>query len=160
MGILDNIFGSNSSDDDKYVLMVQFAFQLSASDGNAEEAEGQMMGAVLSNVPGMTPDRQKRIVDTALKNIENNTMQLTPEEAQSMSLNDKNDIVNALVAVSLADGHFHGEELAFIAMVGLTLGLDVEHLIGKLMENNDIEEKEVTAAFERIGKWMKENGYS
>ena len=24
----------------------------------------------------------------------------------------------------------------------------------------DIEEKEVTAAFERIGKWMKENGYS
>jgi uncharacterized membrane protein YebE (DUF533 family) len=87
-------------------------------------------------------------------------MQLTPEEAQSMSLNDKNDIVNALVAVSLADGHFHGEELAFIAMVGLTLGLDVEHLIGKLMENNNIEEKEVTAAFERIGKWMKENGYS
>ena len=160
MGILDNIFGSSSSDDDKYILMVNYALLLSASDGNSEEVEGQMLRDILLQVPGMNEDRFMRIVQTATKNMENRKTPITPEEAQNMSLDDKNEILHALVNVSMADGKFHGEELVFICMAAASLQLDVDYLVGQLTENFDIDENEVTVASERMAKWMKENGYA
>tara|TARA_B100000700_G_scaffold79508_1_gene89486 strand:+ start:124 stop:606 length:483 start_codon:yes stop_codon:yes gene_type:complete len=160
MGILDKIFGSSSSDDDKYILMVNYAMLLSASDGNAEEVEGQVLRDILSQVPGMNEDRFTRIVQTAMKNMENRKTPITPEEARSMSLDDKKDIISALVAVSMADGKFHGEELVFICMAAASLELDVPYLVDHLMKNYDIDENEITVASERTAKWMKENGYA
>jgi len=160
MGILDNIFGGSSSNDDKYVMLCMFGFQLAMSDGKYDKEEGQMLGAFLANVPGMTKDRQRKIAQKAQYNIENDVEVFTADQMLNMSMDDKNEIINGLVAVSMADGHFHGEELVYIFMVGVSLGLDLEHLVGFLMENYDIDENEAKAAFERLGKWMKENGYS
>lgn len=154
MGILDKIFGSSPSTlDDKYVLYMSVAINLTAIDGEQSQQEIDKVFEFFGSIPGMTESRYKRIHDR-VTNEANNTF----SHVDKLSKDDKLELVNFLVDIATADGHFHGEEFAYILITGVLLGFDYNKLFDHLLENHQIDKDEFDIASERLKNQFKESG--
>jgi len=154
MGILDKIFGSSPSTlDDKYVLYMSLAINLTAVDGEQSQDEIDELFKFFGSIPGMTESRYTRIHDR-VTNEGNNAL----SHIDKLSEDDKLELVNFLIDIATADGHFHGEEFAYILMMGVMLGLDYNKLFDHLIENHEIDKDEFDLASERLKKQFKESG--
>ena len=154
MGILDTISGtSSSSEDDKYVLYMSAAINLTAVDGEQSQEELDKLFEFFGSIPGMTESRYSRIHDRVI-NEENNAF----SHIGKLSEDDRLELVNFLVDIATADGHFHGEEFAYILMMGVMLGLDYKKLFDHLAESHEIDQDEFDVASERLKKKYKESG--
>jgi len=154
MGILDNIFGSSSSDDDKYVIFLGVCSILSTVDGEVTEDEVMAAGAQIAQSPGMTEERFNRIYSRFRSESEQ-----AIAKAADLSDDEKWELLNMLINVAVSDGHFHGEEASFICMLTILMGLDYEHVANHIFEEYNIDNKEFEAATKRMEVAAKEQGY-
>ena len=65
MGLLSKIFGNDDDTDLKYVLFAAFSSNLANADGEMTNEEVQVINNYLSSVPGMTEQRQIKIIKKA-----------------------------------------------------------------------------------------------
>tara|TARA_B100000963_G_C22624877_1_gene671817 strand:+ start:1244 stop:1927 length:684 start_codon:yes stop_codon:yes gene_type:complete len=112
-----NFFRDDISDDNKYILFATLAIALFSTDGEISSKEGFELGRYLSSVPGMNPEREKKIVLTA----KNKGLEII-QSANSLSVKDREELINFLISMATADGYFHGREAAFIIQSSILMG--------------------------------------
>tara|TARA_B110000014_G_scaffold194063_1_gene142959 strand:- start:1358 stop:1819 length:462 start_codon:yes stop_codon:yes gene_type:complete len=150
MGILDKVFGSSSTSDDKWLIYTKCAMVLAHVDGDTSEKEVHGAVARLHQRGGLSRDKINSLIDRA----SNEDFDAAIERAKStLSEDEKLDLVNFLIGNAQDDGYFHGEEVVFIAWVGAQFDMDADALIAHMVaeesyENVDIEE--VKKALERF----------
>ena len=149
MGILDKMFGSSeaSSDDDKYVLYLTTAINLTAVDGEQSQSEIDKLFEFFGSLPGMTEARYKKIHDRVTSGDENSVSYI-----EKMNEDDKLELINFLIELANSDGHFHGEEFAYVLLTGSLMGLDYEKLFNHIAEKYHVDEEEFNVASARLKK--------
>ena len=156
MGIFDKLFKNNNDEDNKYVLFASMAIALSASDGDFSTEEALELGRYLSNVPGMTAERQKKIITRADKEgLE------ALKSAKDLTKKDKLELINFLIGIATSDGYFHGEEAAFIVTFTLLLGYSKDEAMrinDHLFQEYKIDLKEFEIALQKRANMMKNKG--
>jgi|TARA_B110000238_G_scaffold76103_1_gene83773 uncharacterized tellurite resistance protein B-like protein len=141
MGLLSKIFGNDDDADLKYVLFAAFSGSLSNVDGEMTNEEVQVINNYLSSVPGMTEQRQIKIIKKA-----NNQSEEAFKSAQALNEKDKLELIGFLVDVAFADGYFHGEEASYIIKFSVDLGFNPSQITDYVMDNFDINIDEFVEA--------------
>ena len=141
MGLLSKIFGNDDDTDLKYVLFAAFSSSLANADGEMTNKEVQVINNYLSSVPGMTEQRQIKIIKKA-----NSQSQEAFKSAQALNEKDKLELVGLLVNVACADGYFHGEEASYIIKFSVDLGFNPSQITDYIMDNFDINIDEFVEA--------------
>ena len=132
---------------------MSLAINLTAVDGEQSQDEIDELFKFFGSIPGMTESRYTRIHDR-VTNEGNNALSYI----NKLSEDDKLELVNFLIDIATADGHFHGEEFAYILMMGVMLGLDYTKLFDHLIENHEIDKDEFDVASERLKNKYKDSG--
>ncbi|MDC1218159.1 TerB family tellurite resistance protein [Flavobacteriaceae bacterium] len=150
MGILDSILGSSNKEDDKYVIFTACAFLVSSVDGEVSQPEGDFVVKYLrENIPSISENRVKKILDRGFKEGPGLVAKII-----DFSENDKLEVIQLLIGVAASDGEFHGAEVAMIITISLNLGLNTKAISSFIIENYDVDTKQLEDGFSRFKKAM------
>ena len=154
MGILDRVFGNNSSDDDKFVIFLGVCSVLSTVDGEVTEDEVMRAAAHIAQSPGMTEERYNRIYNRFRSEESDQAL----AKAADLTDDEKWELLNLLIDIAVSDGYFHGEEASFICTLTVLIGLDHEHVSNHIFKEYNIDNKEFEVATKRLEERMREQG--
>jgi len=153
MGILGNIFGSNSSDDDKWIIYTRCAMALAHVDGETSEEEVHGTVARLHQRSGLSNDRVWSIIEKA----KNEDFSAAIERAKStLSEDEKLDLLDFLIGNAHDDGYFHGEEVVFIAWLGVQFSFDAEYLFTHMTTHETYKSVDIKEIEEAMAKFSQD----